>query len=259
MFIDDHMVIQFLNGDHENEFRNHWLFHNIEKDTYLFDSPDRDKHEIVSEMLLQLKSGLENFNPLNSNLFSALYPEWKTIMNDVNVLLVIGCPKPYDAMVMEYNGMLYMVFDLIRFSEYQESGYDINMLIRQLVTHEASHVCLHGKYPSSASNRFIDQLKYIVFDEGFAHLLAFKDNVESYDFSTIIEANYNTAYMKLKESMREEEIHKQSALLLQSNSGYYWDKFAAISGKLFLASRIEEIHNLYEAGIDDFISSMKLL
>lgn len=259
MNIDDQMVLKFLNGDQENEFKNHWIFHNIEKGEYLFESPDADKRESVHNILVHLKNRLQDFSPLNVTIFSALYPEWKTIMNDVNVLLAVGCPQPYDAMVIEYNGIQYMIFDLIRFNEYKELGYNIDMLIRQLLTHEASHICLHKKYPAPLSDSFADQLKYIAFDEGFAHLLAFKDDVESYDFAALIYDHYNSSLMKLQKSFKEEKLPKQRALLLQSNSGHYWDKFAAVSGKLFLASRIDQIQNLYNAGIDCFISSMKPL
>ena len=108
------------------------------------------------------------------------------------------------------------------------------------------------------SDSFVDQLKYITFNEAFAHLLAFKDNIEEYDFSNMIREHYHHSFIRLKEAMEETDIGKQEDLLIQSNSGSYWGKFAAISGKLFLASHIEEVQNLYNSGIDSFISCMGL-
>lgn len=101
-------------------------------------------------------------------------------------------------------------------------------------------------------------MKYITFDEAFAHLLAFKDDVKKFNFSEIINEHYYNAVVKLKDALAENDIQKQNDVLIQSNSGGYWNKFAAISGKLFLASHIEEVQRLYNNGIDNFLSSMEL-
>lgn len=258
MFVDDQIVLKYLSGDSEDEIKNHWIFHSIEKGKYLYEAPNAEKQEDINKILLYIKDKLSDFSPLNKNIYSALYPEWNTIIKNMNVLLVVGCPSPYDAMVREYDGNQYIIFDLIRFSDYKDSGYDFELLIKQLITHETSHLCLRKKYPISVTNSYLDQLKYITFDEAFAHLLAFKDNVEEFDFSSIINDHYNKAFIKLKEAMAEKDIQKQKDLLIQSNSGPYWNKFAAISGKLFLASNIKEVQKLYNSGIDSFISSMRL-
>lgn len=258
MFVDDHIVLKYLNGDSGNTIKNHWIFSTIEKENYLFENPDMKKKEDVSKILTKIQDKLSNFSPLNKDIYSALYPDWLDITKDMNILLVVGCPNPYDAMVREHEGKLYIIFDLIRFSDYKDKGYDIDFVIKQLITHETSHLCLHKKYPVLNSNNFVEQLKYITFNEGFAHLLGFKDDVEKFDFSEIINKYYHISFLQLKEALAEKDTQKQVDWLRKSNSGQYWGKFAAISGKLFLANHIEEVQKIYNDGIDNFISYMGL-
>ena len=257
MLVDDNIVLKYLSGENVDMISKHWVFRNIEKDKYLFEVPDAAKKDEVNKILISIKKILLEFTPLNEEIYSTLYPQWQLIIKDMNVLLLVGCPKPYDAMVIENGGKEYVIFDLIRFCDYSLQGYDIEMLIRQLITHETAHLCLHRKYPVPISDNFLEQLKYTTFDEGFAHLLAFKDNIRQFDFSTIIKEHYNQAIIKLHEAMKEDDCEKQKVLLEQSNSGPYWDKFAAISGKLFLASHLEDIQKIYNDGIDNFISCLE--
>jgi hypothetical protein len=259
MFIDDQVVIRFLDEGFRNGIKDHWVFHAIEEGKYLFETPNYEKQKDVKAILWLFKKILSDFTPLNKGIFSSLYPEWETIIKNMNILLIVGCPNPYDAMVREKDGRKFIIFDLIRFCHYQELGYDIEGLIRQLITHEISHLCLQEKYPSPKSNNFTDQLKFITFDEGFAHLLAFKDKIETFDFSTISKDHYENAFLKLAEALDEKDPLKQKELLNHSNSGPYWDKFAAISGKIFLGNHVKEIKKLYDNGIDYLISSMGLL
>lgn len=258
MLVDDSVVLQYLNDNNAGNISSHWIFQNIEKGKLLFEAPDDAKRDQVNKILISIKKTLLEFIPLNKDVYSALYPEWRSIIKEADILLVVGCPKPYDAMVREHDGKEYIIFDLMRFCDYSEQGYDIDMLIRKLVTHETSHLCLHMKYPIPASDDFPEQLKYIVFDEGFAHLLSYKDNIQKFDFSAVINEHYNQSLMKLKEAMKEKDYNKQMILLEQSNSGSYWSKFAAISGKLFLAIHLNDIEKLYKNGINNFISSMGL-
>lgn len=258
MFIEDSIVLKYLSGDEYNEIGDNWVFKNIEKGKYLFESPDAKKHDDVKSILFDMERVLSEFIPLNKNIYSTLFTEWRTILNGMNVILLVGCPSPYDAMVRKHDGKEYIIFDLIRFCDYKMQGYDIELLIRQLITHETSHLCLHKQYPLPSSDDYLEQLKYITFDEGFAHLLAFKDNIEKLDFSAIINKYYNNSFIKLKEAMKERNLQKQKILLEQSNSGSYWDKFASISGKLFLANHLDEIQKIYINGIDNFISYMGL-
>ena len=259
MIIDFTLVNKFLNEDKYREIENHWLFNNIEKGEHLFELPNESQRNEVERILDHIQNNLSDFKPLNEDIFTSIYPEWPQIINDMNVLLVVGCPDPYDAMVMEYGGRQYVIFDLIRLNNYVRLGYNIDSMINQLLTHEISHLCLREKYPVPNSTDYFENLKYIVFDEAFAHILSFNEDIRGYDFTNIIKEHYSKSLSKLRSALNETDYDKQNELLIQANSGVYWDKFGAISGKLFLARNIEEIVNIYSKGIDNLIQLMGLI
>lgn len=246
MNIDDLMIKSYLEG--RDDYKSHWLFNSIlDNGEYVFDKPKNEDKEKIREIYEKTYHSLENFIPYNAEMFSTLFSEWKKQINDVNIILAVGCPSPYDAMVREYDGREYIIFDLVRFLEYEKEGEDILSVIRGMITHEITHICVHADYPI-LNKTYIDKLSYITFDEGFAHLLAFKDNIYSYDFSQMIALHYLESINKLKEALLEKDIIKQKEYLEYANCGGYWSKFAAISGKLYLASNLENLYEIYKAG-----------
>ena len=246
MNIDDSMIKSYLVG--KDDYKSHWLFNSIlDKGEYTFDRPKNEYKEKIKEIYEKTYESLISFTPYNVELFSTLFPEWKSLINDVNIILAVGCPSPYDAMVREHNGREYVIFDLIRFMSYEKEGDDIVSLIIGMITHEISHTCIHADYPV-IDKIYEDKLTYIIFDEGFAHLLAFTDKINSYNFRPMIEAHYQNSVRKLQRALSETNILKQKEYLEESNCGAYWDKFAAISGKLYLASNIGNLCDIYKDG-----------
>jgi hypothetical protein len=246
MNVDASIVQSYLQG--KDDYSEHWVFyHVLEQGGYAFSKPDSAQKEMVEEISSKMLDGLNHFEPYNLELYTKLFPRWRELACDVNVILAVGCPAPYDAMVRAYNGKEYMIFDLIRFLEYQKEGADILLLTRQLITHELAHVCIHADYPV-ISNPYTEALGYITFDEGFAHILAFSDRIETYDFASIIQAHYPNARNKLKAALLETDVQKQKEFLEASNCGPYWDKFAAMSGKLYIAAHRDQIYEIYQNG-----------
>jgi len=133
---------------------------------------------------------------------------------------------------------------------------DAVAIIRQLLTHELTHVCLHKRYNCKDENDYKEQLKFNVFNEGFAHIIAFKDNIEKFDFSELTGKYYVKSVQKLKEALNEKNPVIQKEYLLLSNSGQYWNKFGAIAGKLYLANNLNIITQLYNDGIDKLIEKI---
>jgi len=131
----------------------------------------------------------------------------------MNVLLVVGCPDPYDAMVRNYENKQYVVLDLIQFTKYVDLGYDVEQIIKQLITHEIAHICIHKKYPVPTSQNYQELLKHITFDEGFAHILSFSDNIETYDFTSIVDNHFKKAFLELQKAMKETDLNEQKNYL----------------------------------------------
>lgn len=254
MNIDTSIVKSYLQGN--DDFAGHWLFYHIlDNGEYVFDKPDLEHREAAGRMLKKLQNSLDNFKPYNIELFSGLFPEWRELAHDTNVVLAVGCPAPYDAMVREYGGREFIIFDLIRLLEYQKNGSNILSLMRQLITHEVSHICIHADYPIQPTT-YQEKLSYIVFNEGFAHALAFSDEIGAYDFNPMIQTHYENSLSKLKAALSETDAQKQEEYLEIANCGPYWDKFAAISGKLYIVSHLKHIYEIYQGGPSKLLSDI---
>lgn len=246
MNIDASIIKDYLNDG--ILYEKHWLFNSILGDNqYLFDKPSHDLKESISSTMKKVIDILKSFIPYNVILFSKLFPNWKELSKNVNVILAVGCPKPYDAMIREYNEKDYIILDLVRLLDYHE---DIFKVIKKFFTHELIHVCIKADYPFDIKNEsnYKKILEYLVFDEGFAHLLSFKENICEFDFNELIKTHYNKSVKRLKIALTEEELTKQIDYLNKANSGSYWNKFAAIVGKLYLANNLNDLSSIYKAG-----------
>ena len=108
MLIDKDIVLKYLNSEDEEDISDHWIFNLIQEGEYLFEKPSAEKKNDIRKLLLNIESGLLDFIPLNEKIYSSLYPNWREVLKDVNVILVVGCPNPYDAMVREYKKKEYI-------------------------------------------------------------------------------------------------------------------------------------------------------
>lgn len=253
MNIDTTIVNDYLSGG--CQLKSHWIFYSIDEDKgFLFEAPPETKKQVVQNAMSDVLSSLKEFCPHNQGLFQRLFPKWKELCDTVNIILSVGCPAPYDAMVRKHDGEEYIILDLVRLLEYKA---DIGMLMTPFLTHELAHICIHADYPEIPSGTdYCNSLKHIVFDEGFAHLLAYRDSIESIDFSSLVKTHYQKALYKLKEAMSEKDSLKQKAYLEESNVGDYWSKYGAICGKLYLAMNIDNLEMIYKAGPDKLYDSI---
>lgn len=256
MNIDDSIIKEYLSGG--NTYKEHWLFYSItENGEYTYSQPQEDLKERVNQLHALVMDKLQDFHPFNQQLFMELFPTWRGLIKNINVLLSVGCPDPYDAMVREHGGKDYIIFDMARLIGYGNTIDELASVIRSMITHEFAHVCIHNDYPQKPFG-YADKLKFITFDEGFAHLLAFNEDIMSYDFSEITAKYYDESLEKLKTALKETDEAKQVKLLDEANCGKYWSKFASIGGKLYLASHRNSLSSIYKEGPDLMISKMIL-
>lgn len=257
LILYDEVITEYLDNKSTEKYSNHWVFNNIEPNEYLFKQPSYADNEIVKNIYNEIKVILEDFNPLNEEIFNNLFPDYNKIVKESKVLLVVGCPEMYDAMFMEYDNDDYIVFDLINLSKYLKYGYSINKIVTDLLTHEFVHRCIKEKFPNYNERAFTEKLNYITFDEGFAHLLAYKENIKDHDFSNnFYKEKYEKSKLKLKEAISEQDKEKQKSLLQDADVGSYWDKYAAIAGKLYLAQHINELDDIYNKGWKNIINDI---
>ena len=99
---------------------------------------------------------------------------------------------------------------------------------------------------------YIDDLNYTAFDEGFAHALTYPEDIDSFQFDEFLQEKYYAAKEKFKQAITETDPLKMKEYSISADTGDYWDKFASISGKLYLLKHLDNIFELYQSGWFDF-------
>lgn len=254
MFKVDATVIEmFLQGECESNIKSHWIFSRIKDGETLFDMPPKESSDHIKIVYEQILTYLENFQPRNNQLFNSIFPDApKGKAEAVNVYLIIGAPKPYDAMCrMDADGRLCIIFDLVRINEYCSNADEIQDIMSNLITHELTHIYLHRNYRGEDySNHFQNELRYITFDEGFAHYLSISDNSLTFDFKKYND-KWEAAILKLKKAYTYRgEIDEPEKLLYEANAGSFWDKFGAISGMYSIFMYVNESANPYDKFVE---------
>lgn len=267
MRLDTTIVEMYFNGITGADIKNHWIFYSIKEGGHLYEIPDLNKRDKIQFVYEQVLNCLKYFQVRNKYLFDSVFPNNKITENDeIVIYLIVGAPSPYDAMCRkDGSGRLCIIFDLIRIKEYCNDIEQIQDIIENLITHELIHAYIRKDYPSpSLPNDFVSELKYIVFDEGFAHYLSLSNNILEFNFYKYRNKR-EVAFYKLKEAFRN-NTGMNNEILIETNTGKFWDKFGAIAGMFGVSEYLgreddpcSKIADLYSKGPDflsDYIISM---
>lgn len=244
MIIDDTVVRKYLAGEPSSGYSDTWIYCTVGRG-YLFEEPNPEKRIWVSKLHEKIKRQIENYTPQNYEAIKTLFPEFYCVTSDYTILLVVGFPDPYDAMFVSHNGKEYVIFDLIQIGE---DSIDDNYSCHRVLTHELIHLCVKNKYPADMTASYIERLDYTAFDEGFAHALTYPEDISSFVFNEAIQERYNTSKAILEKAYFEIDTEKQRNFLITADTGNYWDKFASISGKLYLLKHKYDLRDIYLAG-----------
>jgi hypothetical protein len=232
MIVNTEILDEYLTEKSLKGVKDHWIFNSIVEGQYIFEEPkDVDEHRLRAVYKI-LVDELKNFQPLNKCLWQQFYGDIQ-VPDTICVYLIVGSPNPYDAMVREDSkGNNCVIFDLVRISSYSEDVSKISDIVSSFVTHEISHILTNNVYPCSAiENSLFDNLKHIVFDEGIAHFLSFKNDILSIDwYSDEMNMRRKNSYKMLINVLKNNSNVDKKQILQRSNSGLYWEKFGAISG-----------------------------
>lgn len=258
MKIDDIIIQKYLENCDTFDYSDHWVYSSISKGSYLFEEPNPNEKEWVSLLRDKVINDAEDLVPRNARIVNELFPDFYEVSANYPIILTVGCPDPYDAMVLEHNNQLFVVFDLMQFVPYvrdlyeQGEAYDF----RRILTHGLLHVCIANKYPLKKNLSYLEELSYIAFDEGFAHALSYQEDIMISKFDRILEEKYKKTKHMLSLAVNEYNETKQMEYRAKANCGNYWDKYAAISGKLYLLKNKENIINIYNEGWGGFVKKI---
>lgn len=198
---------------------------------------------------------MKTLSPRNEDAVRRLFPQFDRIADNYTILLVVGFPDPYDAMVLEHKGRAYMVFDLIQF---QEDSLKEDYSCHKVLTHELIHLCLMEDYPAAYEMSYIEDLNYTAFNEGFAHALTYAENIYDFVFDGFLAERFQMAKRTLQAALAETDEQKQKIYSTMADTGEYWDKFTSIAGMLYLLQHIDDIERIYQEGWHDFTTRILL-
>lgn len=255
MKIEDSIIKAYLDKKPSSEYSNHWIFYNIISEAHMFTEPCLKRAAEVKNCHGQLLKIYDNFTFRNADLVRKIFPDAPLILDNANVLHTVGLPWPYAALMRTHKGLDYIVFDLIHFSDNILKGTNISDMVSNLLSHELIHVLINAKYRGNSDFSYLDTIDFIAFHEGFAHLLSYEENIENCQPDKY-EARFALAKERLALALSETDPALQKQYLLESNTGDYWDKFAAISSMIYLMKHIGSLKEIYEAGWRGYAQSI---
>jgi hypothetical protein len=244
MKIDDNIVLKYLSGQAPESYRDSWMYDAVGRGR-MFEPPDPLHKEWVAELRDKLITQIKGFTPRNYTWVKKFFPSIDQCVDEYTIILTVGFPDPYDAMTLTHDGTEYMVFDLIQFGR---GALDGDYHCSRVLTHELIHLCLHQQYAEPRHATYIENLDYIAFDEGFAHALSYPESMTDFQFTRFLAEKYGQAKEMLKKALAETHPEKQKSYLVSADTGDYWDKFASISGKLYLLNNIDQMEAIYNGG-----------
>ncbi len=247
MKVDDCIIKLYLADKPYSEYSDHWVYHEVQKDKYLFEKPSPSRSVEVEDCYKQIIEICKSFVFRNNDLVCHVFDGVPVIIEHATVLFTVGLPGLYDALVLEHEGLAYIIIDLIHFANYIKNGRGLVELINNFLTHELIHVLINTKYPRENFS-YTEYLEFIAFHEGFAHLLSFKENIEQYQLDNTLKDHFHTAKTRLIDAINEKDPTLQKKYTYDANGGKYWDKFASVASMLYLMKHISTLKEIYENG-----------
>lgn len=246
MILHTQIADEYLNGEEIMSHKNDWMYMDFENvpvaGASIFSMPDisSEMKEKVRKVLQIISEVLKNFRPFNQEIWDSLFPDWQQTAAGVTVDLIVGFPRPYDAIVKyDSAGNAHVIFDLCCWSSYLEK-YNIEKLARGLLTHEIFHVLTMDRYPElkedSEEREYQTALDKVTFNEGFAHLVSFgNDEISVVDWHSEIICNvWKHSLMQMKQALKCEDRAEQKQYLFAGQCGSYYEKFACMAGMIYL-------------------------
>lgn len=247
MRINTEIVDAYLKSENMSKFSSMWLYvdRTDQGEKSIFQDPpdDNAKREAVSKIKDEIINHAREFTPCNSEIWDALFDDWRHFLDDTVLDLIVGCPEPYDAFVIQdSNGKHHMVFDLLCWEKYV-GVISLSDLSQNLLTHELFHVMVGKRYPDIEAaedhGAYIDQIDAITFNEGFAHLVSY--NQQEVKAVLWNDKKLNDIYIrsveKMKSALREKDPDRQKQYVYEANFGDYYSKYACMCGMIFLGKQ----------------------
>jgi len=267
MIIDTTIVDAYLNSDDVSVFSSMWLYSEEAEEgvANIFSMPPdvEIKREAVSQIKEAIISHAASFKPCNTPIWNALFDNWHEFLENTTLDLIVGYPDTHDAVVRKApDGSHHMIFDLLCWEKYL-GWMPLSAIAQNLLTHELFHVMVgtvfSGIEQAEGCGSYIEQLDAITFDEGFAHLVSYKQQeVDAVPWDgEKFEDIYDNSTHKMNSALQEINSDKQEQYIYEAHFGNYYDKYAAMCGMIYLGRQwqrggAERLKEIFYQGYRDF-------
>ena len=84
--------------------------------------------------------------------------------------------------------------------------------------------------------------------------ITYPDDWKNFQFDGFLTGQYEIATERLSRALREIDAAKQHEYIIEADTGNYWEKYASISGKLYLLKNRSKIAEILQSGWTGFAS-----
>lgn len=229
MRINSMIIDSYLLNGNLKDVEDCWVYHAILPGEYLIEEPQRIELEKLNELYKLVKEQIINFKPMNQELWNQLF-EGMVIPKLTTIYLIVGAPKPYDAMVREHEDERVIILDLVRIADYTDDFEKLMFIVNDFLTHEIAHILIGQKYPYLDSMSIKQKFIQMIFDEGIAHFISYTDDVLTYNWeSDEMRQRCQASYEQTNNYLKNPH-HISQQTLIEANSGTFWGKFGSIAG-----------------------------
>lgn len=266
MYINDEMIRVYLEEGNVDRFNDCWYFFTSsiarEQEKNIFKRPETDQETInkVHSIHEIIRKTVDNFVPINLEIWNILFADWEKIISNVTIDLIIGFPHPYDAVTeIDSEGHYHIIFDLICWSQYFGTC-DLEDVVRNLLTHELCHVLIGNSIveinKDMESENYSARLDALTFNEAFAHLVSYQSKeIDQVNWHTLeLQTIKEKSIKMMKLAIKETDAEKQKYYLEKGTCGKYYDKFICMSGMFYLVSLWEKggVRKLYQVFLEGY-------
>lgn len=269
MLVNDEIALSYVNGEDISCYQNRWYYtrSNIEgyqgKNLFTKPSYEKEHKDKVATVCEAIKKTGEHFTPTNKAIWDQLCPDWKQVLDDIAIEVIVGYPDPFDATVIkDPDGKHHVIFDAGLWTAYV-GQCDIGSVVQNLLTHELFHVLIGLHIPNidedTESKDYLTNLDANTFHEAFAHLVSYNAaEIDQTDWhSEGMEKVRKSNMERMKTALKETNPDACSKNLYDAVCGDYYDKYACMCGMLYLADcwekgGIDALEQCFRAGYHQF-------
>lgn len=236
--VDDSVITAYFDTDDES-IMNSWAVQT--RTPYVGTPQDSRTRERIRHVYDIVMSYAAAYRPVNGRVMDMLFPSWRK--EGIALCMIVGCPLQYDAFsATSPDGKETFILNLASLAGYGVDDETLIASLENIFAHEFTHIIMKNRgLGKPEAGDYLSSLNNLTYHEGFAHLLSHDGaNIRDVDWKAIREEHFEPCRIMLENAMAEEDPEQQSVYIRKAGTGYYYDKFAAISSMLYLSKIYEK-------------------